>query len=120
MATNFEDLQKFGKEQIDTVNSVAASLAKGFQTIAAETTDYSKRSLEASNAFLGKLATAKSIENAIQLQSEYAKAAYDSFVAQTKKISDLYADLAKDAFKPVESAITKAQSAVKSATSPDQ
>src|ERR1700749_2660638 len=43
MATNFDDFQKFSKEQLEAVSSVAASLAKGFQTIAAETTDYSKR-----------------------------------------------------------------------------
>jgi hypothetical protein len=117
MATNFDDFQKFGKEQLEAVSSVAASLAKGFQTIAAETTDYSKRSLETSSAYLEKLVGAKSLDNAIQIQSEYAKVAYEGFVAQTSKISELYANLAKEAFKPVESAIAKAQSAAGNITS---
>ena len=42
MTNNFEEFQKFGKEQLDATTTVAASLAKGFQTIAAEATDYSK------------------------------------------------------------------------------
>lgn len=117
MATNFDDFQKFSKEQLETVSSVAASLAKGFQTIAAEATDYSKRSLETSSAYLEKLVGAKSLDNAIQIQSEYAKVAYEGFVAQTSKISELYANLAKEAFKPVESAIAKAQSAASNMTS---
>lgn len=115
--TNFEEFQKFGKDQLEAVSTVAASLAKGFQTIAAEATDYSKRSLETSSAYLEKLVGAKSLDNAIQIQSEYAKVAYEGFVAQTTKFGELYANLAKEAFKPVESAIAKAQSAASSVTS---
>ncbi len=116
MANNFEDFQKLGKEQLETVSTVAASLAKGLQTIATEATDYSKRSLETGSAYLEKLLGAKSLDNAIQIQSEYAKVAYEGFVAQTTKIGELYASLAKEAFKPVETAIAKVQSAATSVT----
>jgi hypothetical protein len=34
------------------------------------------------------------------LQSEYAKTTYDAFVAEAKKTSELYADLAKQTYKP--------------------
>ncbi len=101
MTSNFDEIQKFGKEQLEAASSVAASLAKGFQTIAAETTDYSKKSIESNSAYVEKLLGAKSLDNAIQIQSEYAKVAYEGFVAQTTKIGELYASLAKEAFKPV-------------------
>ncbi|MGO9007620.1 MAG: phasin family protein [Beijerinckiaceae bacterium] len=112
MTNNFDEFQKYGKEQLEAASTVAASLAKGLQTIAAETTDYSKKSLENSSAFIEKLLGAKSLDNAIQIQSEYAKSAYEGFVAQATKIGELYTNLAKEAFKPVESAIAKVQSAV--------
>ena len=111
MATNFDDFQKFGKEQLEAVSCGRGVSRQGLQTIATETTDYSKRSLETSSAYLEKLVGAKSLDNAIQIQSEYAKVAYEGFVAQTSKIGELYASLAKEAFKPVESAIAKVQSA---------
>jgi hypothetical protein len=38
----------------------------------------------------------------VQIQSEYAKAAYAAFVAHATKMGELYSDLAKAAFKPVE------------------
>ncbi|QAY96874.1 Phasin [Methylovirgula ligni] len=110
MAANFEDFQKFGKEQLEAASAVASSLAKGLQTIASETTDYSKRSLETGSAYLEKLVGAKSLDTAIQIQSEYAKVAYEGFVAQSTKIGELYASLAKEAFKPVETVIAKVQS----------
>lgn len=109
MTNNFEEFQKFGKEQLDATTAVAASFAKGFQTIAAETTDYSKKTIEDNSAFVEKLIGAKSLDNAIQIQSEYAKSAYEGFVAQATKIGELYSSLAKEAFKPLETAISKVQ-----------
>ena len=75
------------------------------QAIAAEATDYSKKSLESSIALLEKLLGVKSLDLAIQLQSEYAKEFYADFVALATKLGKLYSDLAKDAFKSVETAI---------------
>ncbi len=112
MSNNFEEFQKYGKEQLEAATSVASTLAKGFQTIAAETTDYSKKSLESNSAFVEKLLGAKSLDNAIQIQSEYAKSAYEGFVAQATKIGELYTNLAKEAFKPVETAFAKVQAVV--------
>jgi hypothetical protein len=82
------------------------------QTIAAETTDYSKNSLESNSAYVEKLLGAKSLDNAIQIQSEFAKSAYEGFVAQATKIGELYTNLAKEAFKPVETAFAKVQAVV--------
>lgn len=111
MANSFEDLQKLSKTQLELAALTSQSFVKGLQAIAAETTDYSKKSLESGSAFLEKLLGVKSLELAIQLQSEYAKASYADFVAQASKIGELYSNLAKEAFKPLETAIAQAQAA---------
>jgi len=111
MANNFDAFQKFGKEQLEATSTAAASFAKSLQNIAAETTDYSKKSLETNSAYMEKLLGSKSLSDAIQTQSEYAKSAYEGFVAQATKIGELYTNLAKEAFKPVESMIAKVQAA---------
>ena len=102
---NFEDFQKFSKQQMDTVNSLASTMTKGFQEIAAESTDYSKKAFAANTAAVEKLLGAKSVETAIQIQTEYAKSAYEGFVAQASKINELIVKLVTEAFKPVETAI---------------
>jgi len=106
MTPNFEDFQKFSKQQIDTVNAVASTMTKGLQEIAAESTDYSKKAFAANTAVVEKLLGAKSVETAIQIQTEYAKSAYEGFVAQTSRINELFVKLASEAFKPVEAAIS--------------
>ncbi len=75
---------------------------KGLQAIAAEMTDYTKRSFEESTATFEKLLSAKSLEQAIEIQTGYAKRAYDEYMHQMSKIGGLYAELAKEAYKPVE------------------
>jgi hypothetical protein len=108
MADKLEEFQNFGREQLEAASLVSASFAKRWQSIAAETTEYSKKALENHAALLEKLFAAKSFENAMQIQSEHAKAAYESAVAQATKIGELYTSLAKEALKPMESAMNKA------------
>ena len=111
MAYLFDDFQKFGKEQLEVVTTSSSSLAKGWQTIAAESSEYSKKSLENNSAFLEKLLGAKSLEKAIQIQSEYAKTFFEGLVGYVTKTGELYSSLAKEAFKPIETAIIKVQAA---------
>ncbi len=113
MFKNIEDLQAFSKDQIVSATATATALQKGVQQIAAEATDFSKKSLETQTAFVEKLFGAKSLDSAIAIQQDYAKSSYEAFVAQATKFGELYTSLAKEAFKPVEAAVAKAQSFAK-------
>jgi hypothetical protein len=110
MAHEFEDIQKYGKEQFDAAAAATSTFTKTLQAIATETADYSKKSFENNSAFVEKLLGAKSYETAIQIQSDYWKSSYASFVAEATKLSELYSTLAKEAFKPIETAFSKVQS----------
>jgi phasin family protein len=111
MSTQFEEFQKASKEQLEQAAATAATLSRGFQAIATETTDFSKKSLETTSSYIEKLFTAKTLESAIQIQSEFAKSQLEGFVAQATKLSELYKDLAKEALKPVEAAFSKVTNA---------
>ena len=49
----------------------------------------------------------KSLDKALEAQTEYAKSAYETFVAELQKIAGLYTDLAKQTFKPLEGLVAK-------------
>ncbi len=109
MTQTYEDFSKYGKEFADTGLKSFASISKGAQAIAAEATDYSKKSFENGSAFFEKLLSAKSFENAVEIQTDYVKQSYESLVAEATKIGDLYAELAKETYKPFESLVAKAK-----------
>jgi len=107
MMKNFEDVQKMSKDSMDATMKSFGTFSKTTQAIAAEFADYSKKSFEEGTKVFEKMMGVKSFDKALEIQADYAKTAYEGFVAQATKISELYADLAKETYKPFE-AYTKA------------
>ncbi|PPD45371.1 MAG: phasin family protein [Methylocystis sp.] len=103
MVANFESVQQIGKEQFEAVSAAAAAVTKGWQSIAAETTDYSKKSFEKSRLLAEKLISVKKMDEAFALQSDFAKTAYEDFVAEATKLGEMYTSMTKEVFKPMES-----------------
>jgi phasin family protein len=108
---NMDDMQKLGKDNMDATMRSFGAMSKGVQAIAVEVADYSKKSFEESTAAMEKLFGAKTIDKAMEVQSDYVKSAYEGFVAQATKLSELYADLAKESYKPFESYLAKVSTA---------
>jgi phasin family protein len=102
-----EDIQQYGKEHLETVVASATTLQNGIQTIATAYGDYTKKSFEDTRSYVEKLSGVKSLDKAIEVQTEFAKSAYETFVAESQKIAGLYTDLAKQTFKPFEGMVAK-------------
>lgn len=100
MAQTFEDVQKLGKENMDNAVKALTAVTKGYQAIAAELADYTKKSFEDGSAAAEKIAAVKSLDKVFEVQSDYFKAAYEAGVARTTKIGELYSDLFKEIYKP--------------------
>jgi len=102
-----EDIQQYGKEHFETVVASATTLQHGMQAIATAYGDYTRKSFEDTKSMVEKLSGVKSFDKAIELQTEFAKSAFETFVAESQKIAGLYTDLAKQTFKPFEGMIAK-------------
>src|SRR3712207_2915889 len=102
MINQFETVQKFGKDGFDATVKSLATWTKGAQTLAVETADYTRKAVEHHTATLEKLATARTLENAIEIQTAYAKSAYEGYVAQATKVGELYASMVREIFRPFE------------------
>jgi hypothetical protein len=107
MQEPFEQAGQFGKEYLDGSLRSLATLSNGMQGIATEAADYSKAAFEKGSKALERMMTAKSPEKAMQVQAEYAKGAYEEFVAQSAQMGRLYADMAKEMYKPLEAVVVK-------------
>jgi len=63
-------------------------------------TDYAKATFEANKEYFEKFATLKSPNEAMQLTSDHMKSGYEAFVAESKKIGEMYKDFVSSAFTP--------------------
>src|ERR1700694_2518101 len=111
MVKNIDEVQRFGKDNMDATLKSFGACSKSMQAIAVELADYSKRAFEQGTAATEKLIGAKSLDKAFEVQSDYVKNSYEGFVAQATKLGELYADLAKEAYKPFEGQFGKIASA---------
>ena len=82
MVRNIDDMQQLGKDNMDATMKSFGALSKSMQAIAVEIADYSKKVFEQGTAAAEKLIGAKSLEKAFEVQSDYAKSSYESFVAR--------------------------------------
>ncbi|GAB5511873.1 MAG: phasin family protein [Hyphomicrobiales bacterium] len=107
MMTNFDEVQKASKENMDLAMASVASMTKGVQALAAETQDYSKKAMETGSAAMEDLLAAKSLDKAVEVQSDYVKTAYEAFVGQATKVNEMFVDMAKESYKPYEGVFAK-------------
>ena len=100
MVENFQDIQKISKDSIDAMTKSFGVMPKTVQAIATEMSDYSRRLFENGVKAMQDILASKSPDKAMEVQSAYAKAAYEDYTAQVTKLGQLYSELAKETFKP--------------------
>ena len=105
----FETVQKLGKDSFGATAKALEVATTGTQAIAVETADYAKKSFEQTASAFEKLVGVKSLDKVIEIQTEYAKSAYEGFIAQSTKTRELYAKLAQDSLAPFGALYSAAQ-----------
>jgi hypothetical protein len=64
---------------------------RGFQALAAEMTEYSKKTFDDAIRTWEQLIGVKSLEQAIEIQSQYSKRVYENHMAEMTKLGEMYA-----------------------------
>ena len=102
-----DEYQKLNKDGFNATLRSFGEANKGFQTLAAEMTEYSKKTFDEGIRAWEQLLSARSLDQAIQIQSQYAKNAYDGYVAQMTKLGEMYAQAMRNAYTPAEKAAAR-------------
>jgi hypothetical protein len=99
MFIKFDDMQEFGLSHFNAATAATGAAAKALQTVTDEAIGYSEKRLETQLALGEKLARVRGVEDLLEAQSNFARLACEDFIAQARKFSDLYMDLARGAMK---------------------
>jgi phasin family protein len=76
-------------------------MTKAFERINGDWFAFGKQQMEDSVAAFKAVAGSKSVHEAWEVQTDFAKSSLDAFIAQATKANDLYMDAAKKAFEPL-------------------
>jgi phasin family protein len=90
----------YGKETADAVTKSATVAGKGAEAINSEIYSYSKQSVEDAVAATKAVMGSKSIHEAFEFQTDFAKSAFEAYVAEMSKLSELATATTKDIYAP--------------------
>ncbi|WP_158658689.1 phasin family protein [Methylocystis bryophila] len=88
-----------GLTQFEAVTAAATSATQGFWAITTEATGYSQKSVANIIALGEKLSRARKLDEIIQLNSDFARTAFDDFTTEVTKIGSIYADMANQTMR---------------------
>jgi phasin family protein len=100
------DVNTYSKKNLEAVVASVTAATKGAETLGAETLSYSKKTMEGQVAAAKALAGAKTVQEAVELQTAYAKSALEAYMAQFSKASEIVAASVKDSMKPLNERVT--------------
>lgn len=96
----YDAFVSYGKDTAEAVTKSATTAGKGIESINSEIYTYSKQSIEDAVAATKAVLGSKSVHEAFEFQSDYAKSAFESYVGELSKLSELATASVKDSFAP--------------------
>jgi phasin family protein len=99
----YDSVVGYGKDTAEALIKSATVAGKGAESLNNEIYSYAKQSLEDSIAAGKAVLAAKSVNEAIEIQTGYAKTAFENYVTELTKFNRLLTATAKDSFAPLES-----------------
>ena len=99
---SYDQFVGYGKETVEAYVKSAGVAGKGAETLHNEIYSYSKQSIEESIAAAKTLLGAKSVHEAFELQSDFAKAEFNAYVGEMTKLSELFVATTKEAIEPLQ------------------
>ncbi len=103
----FDEAAAVGKDNLAAAFAAQAIAQKGFETIADEVASLSKLAAETQIANFKALLGIKSVQEMVEIQSGFARSAFDSAVAGATKVAELTVKVANEAAEPIQSRVTK-------------
>ena len=112
---NFDEAAKAGKANMDAWVKANEILVKGMEKIGQEVTDFSKSASETQMDAAKKLMAVKTVEEAVELQTGWARKYFDTVMSETSKISEMYVKVANETVEPIQARVSATVSKVSKA-----
>lgn len=104
----FDDINAFGKGNLEAFVESSKIAAKGIETLGQDAAEYTRKSFDGATAALRGFASVKSPAEFFKLQSDYVRQSFDSLVAETAKNTESMLKLAGAVAQPISNRVAVA------------
>jgi phasin family protein len=102
----YDQFFAFSKDTAEAMIKSVNAAGKGMETINSEVLSYTRKSIEDGILASKAMMSAKSVNEAIQLQSEYSKAAFETYVDELAKFGDMALAITRSAATPLQARVS--------------
>jgi phasin family protein len=102
---SYDQFVAFSKDMAEAMIKSANATGKGFETLNSEVFSYTRKSIEDGVVATKAIMASKSVDEAIQLQSEYSKSAFETYVDELAKFQDMALAMTKSAATPLQARV---------------
>ena len=95
------ELNSQGKKNLEAVVASVTAATRAAETLGAEAMAYAKSSAEGQVEAARALTGARSVQEAVELQTTFAKSALETYVAQMNRATEIVSAAMKDSLKPL-------------------
>ncbi|MBV8798932.1 MAG: phasin family protein [Alphaproteobacteria bacterium] len=98
----YDQVLGLGKDTVEAYIKAANAAGKGVETLQNEMYLFSKQSVEETLAATKAVLSAKSVHEAFEIQSDFAKSAFETYVGQINRMNEIVLSATKDVFEPIQ------------------
>jgi phasin family protein len=100
------EMNTYSQKNLEAVAASVSAAAKGAEALGARAVAYSRKSMEDQVIAAKSLAGAKSLQEAVELQTAFAKSAFETYVAEVNKMGETVAASMKESLSPINERVT--------------
>ena len=100
------DMNAHSKKNLEAMIASVTAATKGAEALGAQAMAFSKTGFESQVAAAKSLASAKSVQEVVELQTAYAKTFLEGYMAEVGKMSETVSASVKDSVKPLNERMT--------------
>src|SRR5438045_1374275 len=98
----YDQFWDYGRDTVEAYAKAANVAGKGVETLHNEIYAYSKQSVEESISVAKAVFGSKSVHEAFEVQSDFVKSAFESYVSELTKLSEIMFATTKEALNPLQ------------------
>jgi len=104
----YEDIQGFGKGNVDALVLAGTVFAKGAEQISKQLMALTQSSMQSSVVTAKALMGCKTLRDVIDLQADFARSNFDTLVAEGAKLSEISLKVTNEAIAPIQARVNVA------------
>ncbi len=102
---SMDDVSQASRKVLESGLASAAAMSEKLGVITTEAGEFARHGAKRTSQLVEAITAAGTPDAALKLQTDYARETWQAFVSQAARMTELYAELARDVYQPFETTL---------------